>query len=98
MRSSAIGLTMLLIVAGLTGCAGLSSGGGQSSDHTIEAPTWHIGDWWLYTFSTPEYTDDTARLVVASDSEEDGTAYMLAISSIGEARRHAVLNLSLIHI
>ena len=55
-------------------------------------PTWHIGDWWLYTFSTPEYTDDTARLVVASDSEEDGTAYMLAISSIGEARRHAVLN------
>ena len=30
--------------------------------------------------------------VVASDSEEGGTAYMLAISSVGEARRHAVLN------
>ena len=35
----------------------------------------------------------TLRLVVATtDVEEDGTAYMLAISSIGEARRHAVLN------
>ena len=50
------------------------------------------GDWWLYTFSTPDYSDDTARLVVASTSEEDGTAYMLAISSLTEARRHAVLN------
>ncbi len=93
MRSGAIGLTMLLIMAGITGCTGLTgSGGDGGSDNTIEVPTWHIGDWWLYTFSTPEYTDDTARLVVASDSEEEGTAYMLAISSTGEARRHAVLN------
>ena len=93
MRSGAIGLTMLLLMASIAGCAGLTdSGGSGGSDHTIDVPTWHIGDWWLYTFSTPEYTDDTARLVVASDSEEDGTAYMLAISSIGEARRHAVLN------
>ena len=30
--------------------------------------------------------------MVASTSEEDGTAYMLAISSLTEARRHAVLN------
>ena len=93
MRSGAIGLTMLLLVASVAGCAGLTDSGGRGgSDYSIDVPTWHIGDWWLYTFSTPEYTDDTARLVVASDSEEDGTAYMLAISSIGEARRHAVLN------
>ena len=55
-------------------------------------PIWETGQWWLYTFSTPDYSDDTARLVVASTSEEDGTAYMLAISSLTEARRHAVLN------
>ena len=29
--------------------------------------------------STPEFSDDTTRLVVASTSEEDGTVYMLAI-------------------
>jgi hypothetical protein len=58
----------------------------------MEVPVWEMGDWWLYTFSTPDFSDDTAKLVVASTSEEDGAAYMLAISSLTEARRHAVLN------
>ncbi len=90
---SALSMVLLLLTTSLAGCAGLTGGsGGSSSDATIEVPTWHVGDWWLYTFSTPEYTDDTARLVIASDSEEGGTAYMMAISSLGEARRHAVLN------
>ncbi|SUZ91391.1 uncharacterized protein METZ01_LOCUS44245, partial [marine metagenome] len=71
------------------GCTG-SDGDGDSN--SIGVPTWKVGDWWLYTFSTPDYSDDTARLVVASDNEEGGTAYMLAISSLTEARRHAVLN------
>tara|TARA_S200000501_G_scaffold355725_1_gene377723 strand:+ start:2151 stop:3074 length:924 start_codon:yes stop_codon:yes gene_type:complete len=76
----------------LAGCIETGDSGGTSSSNDIPSPDWEIGDWWLYTFSTPDYSDDTARLVVASDSEEGGTAYMLAISSVGEARRHAVLN------
>jgi hypothetical protein len=76
----------------LAGCIETGGSGGTSSSNDIQSPDWEIGDWWLYTFSTPDYSDDTARLVVASDSEVGGTAYMLAISSVGEARRHAVLN------
>ncbi len=90
MRSmSALALVTLLLSAGMAGCTG-SDGAGDSN--SIGVPTWEVGDWWLYTFSTPDYSDDTARLVVASDNEEGGTAYMLAISSLTEARRHAVLN------
>lgn len=93
MRTGALGLTLLLLAGSLAGCAGITGGnGGGGSSESISQPTWEVGDWWLYTFSTPDYSDDTARLVVASDSEEDGTAYMLAISSETEARRHAVLN------
>lgn len=93
MRTGALGLILLLLAGSLAGCAGITGGnGGGGSNESITAPTWEVGDWWLYTFSTPDYSDDTARLVVASDSEEDGTAYMLAISSETEARRHAVLN------
>ena len=90
MRSKpALALVTLLLSAGMAGCTG-SDGDGDSN--SIGVPTWEVGDWWLYTFSTPDYSDDTARLVVASDDEEGGTAYMLAISSLTEARRHAVLN------
>ncbi len=90
MRSaSTFALATLLLAAGMTGCTG--SDGDIDSD-SIDVPVWQVGDWWLYTFSTPDYSDDTARLVVASDEEEDGAAYMLAISSLTEARRHAVLN------
>ena len=68
MRSGAIGLTMLLLMASVAGCAGLTdSGGSGGSDHTIDVPTWHIGDWWLYTFSTPEYT----CLLYTSDAADE---------------------------
>ena len=83
-------LSTLLVATALSGCSGISGIVGDSD--SVEVPTWEVGDWWLYTFSTPDYTDDTARLVVASVSEEGGTANMLAISSLTEARRHAVLN------
>ena len=88
----AYAILVVLLSSSLAGCAGGQSGGGESSTSDFEVPIWETGDWWLYTFSTPDYSDDTARLVVASTSEEDGTAYMLAISSLTEARRHAVLN------
>ena len=85
-------ILVVLLSSSLVGCVGRQSDDGRSSSDVFEVPIWETGDWWLYTFSTPDYSDDTARLVVASTSEEDGTAYMLAISSLTEARRHAVLN------
>jgi len=85
-----LAVTTLLLATALSGCSGISGIVGGSD--SVEVPTWEVGDWWLYTFSTPDYTDDTARLVVASVSEENNTSYMLAISSLSEARRHAVLN------
>ena len=45
----------------------------------------------MYTFITPEFGEDNARLVVADIREEDGL-FMLGISSEGEAQRHAVIN------
>jgi len=89
MRAVPAGLTALLVLTGVAGC--LDSGGNSGADQ-FDVATWEVGDWWLYTFSTPDYSDDTAKLVVASESEEGGSAYMLAISSLTEARRHAVLN------
>ncbi len=83
-------LSVLLMATALSGCTSISGIVGGSD--SVEVPVWEVGDWWLYTFSTPDYTDDTARLVVASVSEEDNSSYMLAISSLSEARRHAVLN------
>ncbi|MBT3641272.1 MAG: hypothetical protein HOJ64_03885 [Euryarchaeota archaeon] len=90
-QSVIIGLTILILTMPLSGCTQNNDTTSNSKDE-IEVPTWNIGDYWLYTFSTPDYNDDTARLVVASDTEEDNTAYMLTISSLTEARRHAVLN------
>ncbi len=93
-KVSTFGIIMLMLVSALTGCTGITSGiSSISGDDEISVPTWEVGDYWLYTFSTPDYSDDTTKLVVATtDIEENGTAYMLAISSVGEARRHAVLN------
>lgn len=85
-------MSAIILSSYLAGCTGESTEGSSTSSDDIELPTWEMGNWWLYTFSTPDYSDDTAKLVVASTTEEDGTAYMLAISSLTEARRHAVLN------
>ena len=86
-------LVLLLIATSFAGCLG---GGddddSNSEDEPFNVPTWEIGDWWLYTFTTPEFSDDTARLVVAENDTEEGTAYNLAISNHVEARRHAALN------
>ena len=90
--SRAFAILVVLLTSSLAGCSGNQTDSGGPSSGVFEVAAWETGDWWLYTFSTPDYSDDTARLVVASTSEEDGTAYMLAISSLTEARRHAVLN------
>ena len=93
-KVTTFGMIMIILIMPLSGCSSITSGiTGNSANDEILVPSWEIGDYWLYTFSTPDYSDDTTKLVVATtDIEEDGTAYMLAISSIGEARRHAVLN------
>ena len=73
--------TLAVLSIALQGCMGSTNnilGGGED----LEVPEWEIGDWWLFTFTTPEFYDDSARLVVATaDEEEGGTAYMLGISS-----------------
>ena len=90
MRKSLSALAVLSII--LQGCMG-STNSILGGDNELDVPEWEVGDWWLFTFTTPEFNDDSARLVVATvDEEEGGTAYMLGISSEEEARRHAVLN------
>ncbi len=92
MRTAAL-LLVLLVAAPLTGCIG---GGATDEPEPVdllaEPPQWQVGDWWLYTFSTPEWDDDSARLVVTEVDAETDTLFMLGISSRREARRHAVLN------
>ena len=76
----------------LSGCINI----GDDSDEdfevdSVEKPGWQIGDWWLYTFETAQFGEDTARLVVTEIRDDDGL-YMLGISSEREAQRHAVIN------
>ena len=61
------------------------------ADEDKELPVWSVGDSWLYTFQTPQFGEDSARLVVAEIDEENGE-YLLGISSEREAQRHAVIN------
>ncbi len=85
-------LVVLLLASSLAGC--LTTGGGDDGyydDGPIESPQWQVGDWWLYTFITPEFGEDSARLVVA-ENNTDESAWMLAISNLKEAQRHAVVN------
>ena len=83
-------LALLVFSSGLSGCLGIEDDEG-SSDSTLDTPGWEIGDWWLYTFVTPEFGEDSARLVIAEKNEVD-EQWMLAISSEREAQRHAVIN------
>ena len=92
MRNNGLLWIIAFLSISFQGCVGATSDILRGEDE-IEVPEWHVGDWWIYTFTTPDFFDDSARLVVATvDEEEGGTAYMLGISSEEEARRHAVLN------
>tara|TARA_B100000900_G_scaffold416227_1_gene450309 strand:+ start:22235 stop:23194 length:960 start_codon:yes stop_codon:yes gene_type:complete len=88
-------LSLLMLTVSLAGCVtdeGSSVLGiGDTSENELALPDWQIGDQWLYTFITPEFGEDSARLVVADVREDDGQ-FMLGISSEGEAQRHAVIN------
>ena len=94
-RTCALALVLLFVCSTtLAGCTG-GAIEGPSSDTTTEAqkllPEWEVGDQWLYTFITPQFGEDSARLVVAEIDESEGL-YQLGISSEREAQRHAVIN------
>ena len=88
-------LSLLMITVSLAGCISNEDNTESGIDNTTEddliLPQWQIGDQWLYTFITPQFGEDSTRLVVADVREDDGL-FMLGISSEGEAQRHAVIN------
>ena len=86
-------LLMLLVLGGLwTGCLSDDDDEQKMETAPIETPQWVIGQWWLYTIVTPEFSDEAVRLVVADDQTENATAYVITTAEIAQARRHAVLN------
>ena len=85
---------LLLCTSVLAGCVSDSESAEEAdttTDNQKQLPVWEIGDNWLYTFITPQFGEDSARLVVADVRTDDGL-FMLGISSEGEAQRHAVIN------
>ncbi len=88
-------MIVLMLSLGLAGCLDgptvSTSGQGDTRAEELVLPTWEVGDQWLYTFSTPQFGEDSARLVVGEVSEDD-RLYQLGISNEREAQRHAVIN------
>ena len=62
-------LSLLMLTVSLAGCINDegtgTSGIGDTTEDELALPNWQIGDQWLYTFITPEFGEDSARLVVA---------------------------------
>ena len=91
----ALVLSLLMLSLSLAGCLESptvsSNSMGDTTEDELVLPTWSIGDQWLYTFVTPQFGEDSARLVVAEIDNESGL-YRLGISSEREAQRHAVIN------
>ena len=64
---SAIGMACLMLMCIVSGCieTGDSGQSGETKDGDILLPEWEVGNNWLYTFITPQFGEDSARLVVA---------------------------------
>ena len=75
-----------------SGCISGSNSNDGTNDEDMNLPVWKIGDWWMYTFTTPEFGDVTTRLVVTEVDAEENSTYMLGITNQLEAHRHALLN------
>ena len=88
-------LSLLMMTVSLAGCVSdetiSESDIGNTTNDELVLPEWQIGEQWLYTFITPEFGEDSTRLVVADIREDEGI-FMLGIPSEGEAQRHAVIN------
>ena len=69
-------LSLLMLTVSLAGCIndeGSNIGDiGNTTEDELALPDWQIGDQWLYTFVTPQFGEDSARLVVADVREDDG--------------------------
>ena len=66
-------LVALLLLPALAGCLeGPRTPSEIEAEEGLIAPPWEVGDWWLYTFVTPEFGEDSARLVVADEDPVDG--------------------------
>ena len=94
MRTILISLSWLFVSASFAGCLHTNENindQGNTIEDELQLPIWTVGDEWLYSFSTPQFGEDSARLVVAEVDEENGV-YQLGISSEREAQRHAVIN------
>ena len=91
----AILLSAVMLLGMLSGCinneASTTNGIGDTTEEDLVLPDWQLGDQWLYTFITPQFGEDSTRLVVADIRADDGL-FMLGISSEAEAQRHAVIN------
>lgn len=81
-------LIPLVIAILIVGCIEPRSGDKEGGVY-IGPPTWIEGEYWVYTFSTPDIQDVVSRLVVAGD---DGTNYLVGVASLYDAQLHAVLN------
>ena len=94
MRSMGL-MVWLMLSLSLAGCLEgptvSSDNRGDTTEDELRLPSWSVGDQWLYTFVTPQFGEDSARLVVAEVNNESGL-YRLGISSEREAQRHAVIN------
>jgi len=87
-------LAALMLSLSLAGCldgGDVPSSIGDTTADEIDLPVWEIGDQWLYSFVTPQFGEDSARLVVA-EIDDGEQQYLLGISSEREAQRHAVIN------
>ena len=86
-------LVALLLCMSHAGCttndASSDLSNGMTDDEKL-LPEWTVGQNWLYTFITPQFGEDSARLVVAEIDNASGE-YVLGISSEREAQRHAVI-------
>ena len=65
---SALLLALMMVTLCLAGCLDgptVDSGIGDTTEEELALPDWNVGDQWLYTFVTPQFGEDSARLVVA---------------------------------
>ncbi|MED5272432.1 MAG: hypothetical protein VX613_06050 [Candidatus Thermoplasmatota archaeon] len=91
-RKNQIFVVIVLFVLVSSGCLSSTNQGSKSSDSKLIVPEWNIGDWWMYTFTTPEFGDVTTRLVVTETEADSNSSYMLGITNQLESHRHALLN------
>ena len=66
-----VGLSLCMSLAGCTS-NGSSSDANSMTEEEKQLPEWNIGQNWLYTFITPQFGEDSARLVVAEIDDGEG--------------------------